>query len=82
MNAWVAKLIGKPLDKFVNPKLLDPLATEEERKDPKSVHYSISRVEPLSYSIKPKNINEVWNCFKAEEIIFFIGYSAFPRIFG
>jgi len=59
MNAWVAKLIGKPLDKFVNPKLLDPLATEEERKDPKSVHYSISRVEPLSYSIKPKNINEV-----------------------
>ncbi len=66
MNAWVSKLIGKPMDKFVNPKLLDSIATEEERKDPKSVHYAISRTEPLSYSIKPKNINEVLIKFSQE----------------
>jgi len=59
MNAWVAKLIGKPLNKFVNPKLLDAAVSEEERKDPKSVNYTIMRTTPLSYSIKPKNINEV-----------------------
>lgn len=70
MNAWVSKLIGKPLDKFVNPKLLESIATEEERKDPKSVHFAISRTEPLSYSIKPKNINEVYDHFYEERLIF------------
>ena len=59
INAWVAKITGKPLKKFVNPKLLETEIPEEERKDPRSVNFVISRTEPLSYSIKPKNINEV-----------------------
>jgi len=59
INAWVSKIIGKPLDKFVNPKLLDVGIDDEERKDPTSVNFVINRTEPLSYSIIPKNINEV-----------------------
>jgi len=59
MNAWVAKLIGKPLNKFVNPKLLDVNVAEEERKNPKSINFTLMRTTPLSYSIKPSNINEV-----------------------
>lgn len=59
MNAWVAKLIGKPLDKFTNPKLANVNVTEEERRNPKSVNFTLLRTNPLSYSIKPKNINEV-----------------------
>jgi nucleoside diphosphate kinase len=59
LNAWVAKLIGKPLDKFVNPKLLEVEVAEERRHDPKDVNFVLNRTEPLSYSVKPKNINEV-----------------------
>jgi len=68
MNAWVAKIIGKPLDRFVNPKLMETIAHEEERTDPKSVNFVINRTAPLSYSIKPKNINEVGTRFQ-ESII-------------
>jgi len=69
MNAWVAKLIGKPLDKFINPKLKDPelmdgTVQEYERRDPNSIHFTLTRTDPLSYSIKPKNINEVGTRFK------------------
>jgi len=59
MNAWVAKLIGKPLDKFINPKLLEANISEEERKNPRSVNFTLMRTQPLSYSIKQKNINDV-----------------------
>jgi len=69
MNAWVSKLIGKPLDKFINPKLLEADIDEEERKDPTSVNFVINRTEPLSYSIIPKNINEVKKCSFISKIL-------------
>lgn len=31
MNAWVAKLINKSIEKFSNPKLIDPTITHKER---------------------------------------------------
>jgi len=65
MNAWVSKLIGKPLDAFINPKLLDTTIQESTRHDPKDVNFVLSRTKPLSYSIKPKDINAVSTQFEA-----------------
>lgn len=31
MNYWVSKLINKPIERFKNPKLVDPTVTKEER---------------------------------------------------
>ena len=31
MNAWLSRLIGKPVDRFKNPKLIDPSVTRKER---------------------------------------------------
>jgi hypothetical protein len=29
MNAWTSKLIGKPIDRFKNPKLIDPTVSAQ-----------------------------------------------------
>ena len=60
LNAWISKLIGKPLHLFKNPKLLNgSMVSKEERKDPKSLNFTLNRTKPLSYSVKPKDINAV-----------------------
>lgn len=59
MNAWVAKIVGKPIDRFLNPKLLDQTVPPEERKNPGSLHFTLSRTEPISMLIKPVNLNAV-----------------------
>jgi hypothetical protein len=41
MNAWMSKLISKPINRFKNPKMIDPTISAEERKDPKSIHFTI-----------------------------------------
>jgi len=41
LNAWMSKLISKPINRFKNPKLIDPTVPQEERKNPKSKHFTI-----------------------------------------
>mmetsp|Transcript_15426 Transcript_15426/g.13155 ORF Transcript_15426/g.13155 Transcript_15426/m.13155 type:complete len:129 (+) Transcript_15426:794-1180(+) len=33
------------------------MVSKEERKDPKSLNFTLNRTKPLSYSVKPKDIN-------------------------
>lgn len=58
MNAWISKLIGKQLDRFTNPKLLAN-STVEQRKDLKSHHFTIQRLEPLAYLYKKPSLTFV-----------------------
>lgn len=60
MNAWMSILINKPIDRFINPKLIDPTVTMEQRKDLKSVHFTLNRTLPLSMTVKKKNISFVF----------------------
>jgi hypothetical protein len=59
MNAWMSKLISKPINRFKNPKLIDPTVPQEERKNPKSKHFTIQRTLPLSMTYKKKDITKV-----------------------
>eukprot|EP00825_Cyclidium_porcatum_P022956 TRINITY_DN2523_c0_g1_i1.p1 TRINITY_DN2523_c0_g1~~TRINITY_DN2523_c0_g1_i1.p1 ORF type:complete len:419 (-),score=83.94 TRINITY_DN2523_c0_g1_i1:365-1621(-) len=56
MNYWVSILINKPIERFKNPKLIDPTVTQEERKNLKSIHFTLNRTLPLSLTFKKKNI--------------------------
>jgi hypothetical protein len=48
MNAWIGKLINKSMEKFSNPKLIDPTVTVKQQKDLKSIHFTLHRTLPLS----------------------------------
>ncbi|EAS00090.1 nucleoside diphosphate kinase (macronuclear) [Tetrahymena thermophila SB210] len=59
MNAWVAKLINKSIEKFSNPKLIDPTVTQKERQNLKSIHFTLNRTLPLSMITQKPNISYV-----------------------
>jgi len=58
MNYWISQLINKPLDRFMNPKLIDTVS-HEERTNIKSKHFTLTRLEPLTLIIKKKTISYV-----------------------
>eukprot|EP00357_Protocruzia_adherens_P006890 CAMPEP_0115000986 /NCGR_PEP_ID=MMETSP0216-20121206/17096_1 /TAXON_ID=223996 /ORGANISM="Protocruzia adherens, Strain Boccale" /LENGTH=516 /DNA_ID=CAMNT_0002366213 /DNA_START=5 /DNA_END=1552 /DNA_ORIENTATION=+ len=55
MNYWLSKITGKPIEKFKNPNMLNS-CDPEERNDPKSVHFTLSRILPLSVLVKKEDI--------------------------
>jgi hypothetical protein len=59
MNYWMSKLINKPIERFTNPKLIDPTISAEERKNVKSIHFTIQRILPLPLIITKKSIKFV-----------------------
>lgn len=59
MNAWMSVLINKPINRFKNPKMIDPTVPAEERNNPKSKNFTIQRILPLSMTYKKKDITKV-----------------------
>jgi uncharacterized membrane protein YheB (UPF0754 family) len=59
MNAWVSKLIGKNIERFTNPKLLNQTIPEKERHNLKSIHFTLTRTVPLAYKYKKPSITMV-----------------------
>lgn len=57
MNAWMSKLIGKPVERFKNPKMIDPTVTKKERNDVKNVQFTLSRTLPLTQTVKRSKIS-------------------------
>jgi len=51
MNAWLSSLIGKPVERFKNPKLIDPTVSRKDRRDVKNVNFTILRNLPLTKTI-------------------------------
>ena len=58
LNAWAAKILDIPVQKIRLNKHLNPAATKKEKADPRSLHYTISRVEPLPMISKKPNVAE------------------------
>ena len=48
MNAWLSSLIGKPVERFKNPKLIDPTLNKKERSNVKNVNFTLLRTLPLT----------------------------------
>ena len=63
MNAWVAKLTGKPLDRFKNPKLLNSSIPREERIDASNLNFTLFRTQPLTMLTKKKSLTQVFMLF-------------------
>ena len=56
---WVAKLIGKSVDRFPPVTSLDSTLTKEQLTDPKSPFFTLNRKLPLPLLIKPDKIKNV-----------------------
>lgn len=57
LNAWVARILAIPVQKISLNKHLNPAATEKEKKNPSSLHYTINRLQPLPIISKKPNIS-------------------------
>lgn len=58
LNAWAAKVLDIPIPKIRINKHVNLAATDRERKDPKNLNYTLSRLEPLPMISKKANITE------------------------
>lgn len=56
LNAWVARILDIPVQKIRLNKHLNPAASEKEKKDPSSLNYTISRLQPLPVISKKSSI--------------------------
>ena len=54
LNAWVAKILSIPVQKIKRNKHMNPRISKKERADPKSLHFTLNRVIPLT-SLKKKD---------------------------
>jgi len=59
MNAWLSQLIGKPVERFKNPRLIDPTVTRQERLNVKNVNFTILRNLPLTKTVKKSKLSHV-----------------------
>jgi hypothetical protein len=59
MNAWLSRLIGKPVERFKNPKLIDPTVSRKDRRNVKNVNFTILRNLPLTKTIKRSKLSYV-----------------------
>ena len=66
MNFWASKVLNKPPETFVNPKLLMK-ATKQQMKDVDSIYFTLNRTTPIK--IKDKEGEEIKN-FLIEHPIF------------
>ena len=53
----MSRIIGKPVERFKNPKLIDPTITRKQRNNVKHVMYSINRTLPLTKTVKKSQIS-------------------------
>jgi hypothetical protein len=58
LNAWAAKVLDIPIPKIRINKHVNPSATDRERKNPRNLNYTLSRIEPLPMISKKPNITE------------------------
>lgn len=56
LNAWAAKILDIPVQKIPLNKHLNPASTIQERKDPRSLHYTLTRAQPLPMISKKPSI--------------------------
>ena len=63
MTNWISWIINKPLERFKNPKLIDPTISKRERNNVKSVNFTLNRKLPLTLTYKKKEISYVNSLF-------------------
>ncbi|EGR28487.1 nucleoside diphosphate kinase family protein, putative [Ichthyophthirius multifiliis] len=56
INAWISQIIGKPIDRFKNPKLVDKTINNSQRQNLKSYNFTLNRNLPLKMITKKENI--------------------------
>ncbi|KRX11100.1 Nucleoside diphosphate kinase [Pseudocohnilembus persalinus] len=59
MTSWISQLVSKPVDRFKNPKLIDPTLTQKQKRNIKNVNFTLERTLPLSMTIKKQEIKNV-----------------------
>lgn len=80
MNSWVAKLIHKPIERFKNPKLINPLIPKHERSNFLSINFTIPRKYPLTNTFKKKPISFVL-LFLLLKFINFVNFFKFNLLY-
>ena len=58
INFWVSKMINKPINQFLNPKLINFTGEEKQildMKNPKSKNFTLFRTKPIEVKNKDKN---------------------------
>lgn len=59
LNAWAARILDIPIPKIKINKHVNPAAVEKERKDPRNLNYTLTRLQPLPLISKKPNISEI-----------------------
>lgn len=56
LNAWVARILDIPIEKIKLNKHINPASTKKDKSDPKSLNFTLSRIQPLPViTKKPSN---------------------------